>query len=57
MARNGFEMVGYADDFIVLCSSQGQAQAALECSAAREIDPTVPEALLRLGRKVPSYLV
>jgi RNA-directed DNA polymerase len=30
MARNGFEMVRYADDFIVLCSSQGQAQAALE---------------------------
>jgi RNA-directed DNA polymerase len=30
MARNGFEMVRYADDFIVLCRTQGQAQEALE---------------------------
>ena len=30
MARNGFEMVRYADDFIVLCHSQEQAQEALE---------------------------
>ena len=30
MARKGFEMVRYADDFVVLCSSQEQAQAALE---------------------------
>src|SRR6202051_761595 len=30
MARNGFEMVRYADDFIVLCGSQQQAQEALE---------------------------
>jgi RNA-directed DNA polymerase len=30
MARHGFEMVRYADDFIVLCRSQEQAQAALE---------------------------
>jgi RNA-directed DNA polymerase len=30
MARNGFEMVRYADDFIVLCRSQEQAQEALE---------------------------
>jgi RNA-directed DNA polymerase len=30
MERNGFEMVRYADDFVVLCSSQEQAQAALE---------------------------
>ena len=30
MARNGFEMVRYADDFIVLCDSQEQAQKALE---------------------------
>jgi RNA-directed DNA polymerase len=30
MAKGGFEMVRYADDFIVLCSSQEQAQEALE---------------------------
>jgi len=30
MARNGFEMVRYADDYIVLCPSQEQAQKALE---------------------------
>lgn len=30
MAKGGFEMVRYADDFIVLCSSQKQAQEALE---------------------------
>jgi RNA-directed DNA polymerase len=30
MARNGFEMVRYADDFIVLCRSHEQAQEALE---------------------------
>ena len=30
MARNGFEMVRYADDFIVLCRNQEQAQKALE---------------------------
>lgn len=30
MAEGGFEMVRYADDFIVLCSSQQQAQEALE---------------------------
>jgi RNA-directed DNA polymerase len=30
MARNGMEMVRYADDFIVLCRSQQQAQQALE---------------------------
>ncbi len=30
MARNGFEMVRYADDFVVLCGSQEQAQEALE---------------------------
>jgi RNA-directed DNA polymerase len=30
MAKGGFEMVRYADDFIVLCASQQQAQEALE---------------------------
>ena len=30
MARNGFEMVRYADDYIVLCPSQERAQKALE---------------------------
>ena len=30
MARSGFEMVRYADDFVVLCASQEQAQKALE---------------------------
>ena len=30
MARKGFEMVRYADDFIVLCRTQEQAQEALE---------------------------
>jgi RNA-directed DNA polymerase len=30
MARKGFEMVRYADDFIVLCRSQEEAQEALE---------------------------
>jgi len=30
MAHNGCQMVRYADDFIVLCRSQEQAQAALE---------------------------
>jgi RNA-directed DNA polymerase len=30
MAQKGFEMVRYADDFVVLCNSQEQAQQALE---------------------------
>ena len=30
MARSGYEMVRYADDFIILCESESQAQAALE---------------------------
>jgi RNA-directed DNA polymerase len=30
LARKGFEMVRYADDFVVLCTSQEQAQRALE---------------------------
>jgi RNA-directed DNA polymerase len=30
MARSGYEMVRYADDFVVLCSSQQEAQKALE---------------------------
>jgi RNA-directed DNA polymerase len=30
MARNGFEMVRYADDFVVLCASQEEAQKAFE---------------------------
>jgi RNA-directed DNA polymerase len=30
MTRNGCEMVRYADDFVVLCSSQEEAQKALE---------------------------
>src|SRR5260370_20746628 len=30
MAQAGFEMVRYADDFVVLCTSQEQAQQALE---------------------------
>ena len=30
MARNGFEMIRYADDFIVLYRNQEQAQKALE---------------------------
>jgi RNA-directed DNA polymerase len=30
MARNGFEMVRYAADFVVLCPSQEEAQKALE---------------------------
>jgi RNA-directed DNA polymerase len=30
MADNGFEMVRYADDFVVLCRSQSEAEAALQ---------------------------
>jgi len=30
MAREGYEMVRYADDFVILCKSESQAQAALE---------------------------
>jgi len=30
MAQSGYEMVRYADDFILLCESESQAQAALE---------------------------
>src|SRR6202789_1853088 len=30
MATEGYEMVRYADDFIILCKSESQAQAALE---------------------------
>jgi RNA-directed DNA polymerase len=30
MAESGYEMVRYADDFIILCRSERQAQAALE---------------------------
>jgi RNA-directed DNA polymerase len=30
MAQSGYEMVRYADDFILLCVSESQAQAALE---------------------------
>jgi RNA-directed DNA polymerase len=30
MARRGIEMVRYADDFVILCQSQAEAEAALE---------------------------
>ena len=30
MAEKGFEMVRYADDFVVLCGTEGEAQQALE---------------------------
>jgi RNA-directed DNA polymerase len=30
MARSGYEMVRYADDFVILCPSEAQARAALE---------------------------
>lgn len=30
MARSGKEMVRYADDFVILCESEGEAQAVLE---------------------------
>jgi RNA-directed DNA polymerase len=30
MADNGFEMVRYADDFVVLCRSQSEAEEALQ---------------------------
>lgn len=30
MERNGFEMVRYADDFVVLCRSEQEAHAALD---------------------------
>jgi RNA-directed DNA polymerase len=30
MAQNGYEMVRYADDFVVLCRSEQEARAALE---------------------------
>lgn len=31
MARSGYEMVRYADDFVILCRSEQEAQAALAC--------------------------
>lgn len=34
MARAGYEMVRYADDFVVLCRSEAEAQRALELIAA-----------------------
>lgn len=34
MARGGWELVRYADDFVILCRSQAQAQAALEAVQA-----------------------
>lgn len=43
MAQQGWEMIRYADDFIVLCESQGQAEQALA-----EVRPWVQEAGLIL---------
>ena len=43
MVREGFEMVRYADDFVVLCASQQEAQKALE-----EISQWVEENGLKL---------
>jgi RNA-directed DNA polymerase len=43
MTRKGFEMVRYADDFVVLCASQQEAQKALE-----EISQWVEENGLKL---------
>jgi hypothetical protein len=43
MARNGFEMVRHADDFVVLCANQQEAQKALE-----EINHWVEENGLKL---------
>ena len=34
MANNGFEMVRYADDFVVLCRSQSEAEVALQMITA-----------------------
>jgi len=31
LAASGVEMVRYADDFVLLCRSEGEAQAALAC--------------------------
>ena len=44
MTRNGCEMVRYADDFVVLCSSQEEAQKALE-----QISQWVEENGLKFG--------
>jgi len=33
MAREGFEMVRYADDFVILCRSEAEAQRALATRA------------------------
>jgi RNA-directed DNA polymerase len=30
LSRNGYRVVRYADDFVILCDTQGEAQAALE---------------------------
>lgn len=43
MARNGYEMVRYADDFVILCGTQEQAECALE-----EVKRFVTEAGLTL---------
>jgi len=43
MADLGYEMVRYADDFVILCRSQEQAEAALE-----EVKRFVDEAGLTL---------
>jgi RNA-directed DNA polymerase len=34
LAGNGFEMVRYADDFVILCRSEAEARAALACVQA-----------------------
>ena len=34
MAERGFEMVRYADDFVILCRSRAEAQRALGAGAA-----------------------
>lgn len=34
MARSGYQMVRYADDFVILCKTKEQAQAAMEALAA-----------------------
>src|SRR5258707_14347646 len=43
MAQNGFEMVRYADDFIVLCRNQEQAQKGGACERSARISTGVCE--------------
>ena len=55
MAASGFEMVRYADDFVILCQSKEQAEAALDAVRSWTAQAGGPISQRLQGRAVTSF--